>query len=105
MKEDTEKVKLREAYMTYSDKITHRWSTLIKKYRFDNQTALSIIANFWYEPDNAEKFEEEWMNESDKIKDNIEKQFSVTIEHEEECIIVRSENFVYNGNLVIEEDI
>jgi len=105
MKEDTEKGKLREAYKTYSDKITHCWSTLVKKYGFDNQTALLIIANFWYEPDNAEEFDDEWIDGSDKIKDDIEKQFNVTIEHEEECIIVRSENFVYNGNLVIGEDV
>jgi len=45
------------------------------------------------------------MNESDRIKDDIEKRFNVTIEHEEEYITVRSENFVYNGNLVIGEDV
>ena len=93
-----------EAYKKYSKQVRELWKKLIKKFDFDEQTALTIVADFWYEPDNAEEFEDEWMESSDKIKDNIEKQFNVFIEHEEEMITVRNEYFVYDGNLVVEEE-
>ena len=103
MKKESEKEKLIEAYKLYSGKVGQLWSKLVKKYNFDDQTALTIVADFWYEPADAEKFEEEWIEGTDEIKDNIEKQFNVFIEHEEEMITVRNENFVYDGDLVIEE--
>jgi len=101
---DKEKEKLKEAYKIYSERVTQLWNKLIEKYGFDEQTALTIIANFWYEPDEAEKFEEEWIDSSDEIRNEIEKQFNVSIEHEEEMITVRNENFVYDGVMIIEEE-
>ena len=104
MNEEAEKNKLKKVHKLYASKVTQFWNKLVKKYKFDKQTALTIIADFWYEPDDAEKFEEEWMKGSDNIRDNIEKQFNVFVEHEEEMIIVRNEYFIYDGDLVIGEE-
>jgi len=74
-----------------------------KQIEIDEETAIAIVADLWYEDDNAEEFEDEWIEGTDKIRNEIERQFEVFIEHEEEMIIVRNENFVYDGNLIIEE--
>lgn len=103
MNKELEKNKLKEAYKLYSSKTTQLWNKLLKKYNFDEQTALTIIADFWYEPDNAEEFEEEWMNGTDGIKGEIENRYNLFIEHEEEMITVRNEYFVYDGIIVVEE--
>ena len=99
-----EKEKLKEAHKLYTGEATKLWNKLIKKYEFNNQTALTIVADFWYEPDNAEEFAEEWNKGIDEIGNNIEKQFNVLVEHNEEMIIVRNENFVYDGDVMIEEE-
>ena len=106
MKEEVEdrKNKIREAYSLYSIKVRQLWKKLLKKYNFDEQTAIAIVADLWYEPDNAEEFEEEWIEESDKIRNKIEKEFDVFIEHEGEVITVKNENFVYDGDLIVVED-
>lgn len=101
--EEAEKNKLKEAYKLYSSKTTQLWNKLLKKYNFDEQAALTIIADFWYEPDNAEEFEEEWMNGTDEIRSEVENKFGIFIEHEEEMITVRNEYFVYDGIIVVEE--
>lgn len=99
-----EKEKLKEAHKLYSSEATQLWNKLVKKYDFDEQTALTIVADFWYEPDNAEKFVEEWNEGIDEIGNKVERQFNVLIEHDEEMIIVRNENFVYDGDVIIEEE-
>ena len=98
------KGKLKEACKIYTGEATKLWNKLKKKYDFDEQTALTIIADFWYEPDNAEEFEEEWNEGIDEIGNNIERRFNVLVEHEEELITVRNENFVYDRDIVIEEE-
>lgn len=105
MNEETEKKKLKEAHKSYSVKISQLWKKLIEKYDFDEQTALMIIADFWYELDNAESFEDEWIGSADEIRSEMEKKFGVFIEHEEELITVRNEYFVYDGYSVIEEEL
>lgn len=103
MNKKAEKKKLKEAYKLYSSKTTQLWNKLLKKYNFDEQIALTIIVDFWYDPDNAEEFEEEWMDGNDGIRSEVENGYSVFIEHEEEMITVRNEYFVYDGNMIIEE--
>ena len=104
MSKEIEKKKIIEAHKQYSKEVSEFWNKLVKKYEFDKQTALTIVGDFWYELDNAEEFEEEWNNGIDEIGNNIERRFNVLVEHEEELIIVRNENFVYDGDIVIEEE-
>ena len=104
MNEKLEKGKLIEAHKIYSSEAMQLWNKLKKKYDFDEQTALTIVGDFWYEPDYAEEFMEEWMEGSDEIGNDIEKQFNVLVEHEEELITIRNENFVYDGDIVIREE-
>jgi len=104
MNKRLEKNKLIKAHKRYSSRVRQLWNDLLKKYNFDEETAIAIVADLWYEPDNAEEFEDEWIEGTDAIRNEIERQFEVFVEHEEEMIVVRTENFVYDGNLIIEEE-
>ncbi len=104
MNKGIEKNKLIKAHKMYSSRVRQLWNELLKKYNFDEETAISIISDLWYEPSNAEEFENEWIEGTDKIRNEIERRFEVFIEHEEELITVRNGNFIYDGNLIIEEE-
>jgi len=103
MNKKSEKNELIKAHKIYSSRVHRLWNELLKKYNFNEETAVSIVADLWYEPDNAEEFEDEWIEGTDKIRNEIERQFEVFVEHEEELITVRNGNFVYDGKLTIEE--
>jgi len=90
MNKKMEKNKLIKAHKMYSSRVHQLWNKLLKKYNFDEEVAVAIVSDRWYEPDNAEKFENEWIEGTDKIRNEIEKQFEIFVEHEEELIIMRN---------------
>ena len=97
-----EKGRLIQIHKIYIKRITRIFDRLIKKYCFYKETGLKILANQLYEYRNAKKFEDEWIEEIDKLWMNTENEFDVHIEHNGETVIIITDKFSYDGILMRE---
>ena len=99
---NNEKRRLIEIHKIYIERITIIFDRLIKKYCFDKETGLKILANQLYEYRNAKNFEDEWIEKIEKLQVNTENEFNVCIEHDGETVKIITDKFSYDGILMRE---
>ena len=89
---------IKTAFDTYKEEVSKIWKELLEKYKLSEEEAIEIVEGGWYEIDKSSKFEDEWFDRVGNLQYEIEKKYNVTIEHEDEIVIVSNDDWWYDGD-------